>query len=116
RQKEAPDLGLVYPSDYVLVMSRVAFITANAKRPNAGKLFLDYLLSTRAQTIMANQATLFALREDVEGPHSAGALSKELGARVRPIPADMNLVSALAPAKRLPLIRKWRGTTPGAST
>ena len=26
RQKKDPDLGLVYPSDYVLVMSRVAFI------------------------------------------------------------------------------------------
>jgi iron(III) transport system substrate-binding protein len=110
RQKKDPDLGLVYPSDYVLVMSRVAFITVNAKRPNAGKLFLDYLLSARAQTIMANQATLFALREDVVGPHSAGALTKELGARVKPIPADMNLVAALAPAKRLPLIRKWQET------
>jgi len=110
RQKKDPDLGLVYPSDYVLVMSRVAFITANAKRPNAGKLFLDYLLSARAQTIMANQAMLFSLRDDVEGPYSAGALSKELGPRVKPIPADMSLVAALAPAKRLPLIRKWQET------
>jgi iron(III) transport system substrate-binding protein len=110
RQRKDPDLGLVYPSDYVLVMSRVAFITANAKRPNAGKLFLDYLLSARAQTIMANQATLFALREDVAGPHSAGALSRELGARLKPIPADMSLLAALAPAKRLPMIRKWQET------
>ena len=38
RQKKDPDLGLVYPSDYVLVMSRVAFITKNARRPNAAKL------------------------------------------------------------------------------
>ena len=55
----------------------------NARRPNAGKLFLDYLLSARAQTIMANQATLFSLREDVDGPHSAAALSKELGSRLK---------------------------------
>jgi iron(III) transport system substrate-binding protein len=91
-------------------MSRVAFITKNARRPNAGKLFMDYLLSARAQTIMANQATLFSLRDDVEGPHSAGALAKELGSRLKPIPADMSLVAALAPAKRLPLIRKWQET------
>jgi iron(III) transport system substrate-binding protein len=110
RQRKDPDLGLVYPSDYVLVMSRVAFITKNARRPNAGKLFMDYLLSARAQTIMANQATLFSLRDDVEGPHSAGALAKELGSRLKPIPADMSLVAALAPAKRLPLIRKWQET------
>ncbi len=110
RQKKDPDLGLVYPSDYVLVMSRVAFIPKNAKRPNAARLFLDYLLSTRAQKIMANQATLFSLREDVEGPHSAAALSKQLGSRLKPIPADMSLLAALAPAKRLAMIRKWQET------
>src|SRR5262245_28937394 len=87
RQRKDPDLGLVYPGDYVLVMSRVAFITKNARRPNAGKLFMDYLLSARAQKIMANQATLFSLRDDVDGPYSAGALAKELGSRLKPIGA-----------------------------
>jgi len=110
RQRKDPDLGLVYPADYVLVMSRLAFITKNARRPNAGKLFLDYLLSARAQKIMANQATLFSLREDVEGPHSAAALTKELGDRLKPIPADMGLLAALAPAKRLAMLRKWQET------
>ncbi len=110
RQGKDPDLGLIYPDDYVLVMSRVAFIPKNARRPNAGKLFLDYLLSARAQTIMANRATLFSLREDVAGPHSAAALGKELGARLKPIPADMSLLAALAPGKRLPMIRKWQET------
>ena len=110
RQKKDPDLGLVYPSDYVLVMSRVAFIPKNAKRPNAGKLFLDYLISARAQKIMANQATLFSLREDVEGPYSAAALGKELGSRLKPISVDKGLLDALAPAKRLALLRKWQET------
>jgi iron(III) transport system substrate-binding protein len=110
RQKKDPDLGLVYPSDYVLAMSRVAIIPKNARRPNAARLFLDYLLSARAQTIMANQATLFALRDDVEGPHSAGALSREFGPRLKPIPADMSLLAALAPTRRLAMIRKWQET------
>jgi len=104
------DLGLVYPSDYVLVMSRVAFIPKNAKRPNAAKLFMDYLLSARAQTIMANQAMLFSLRDDVEGPYSAPALAKELGSRLKPIPVDMSLLTALAPAKRLATMRRWQET------
>jgi iron(III) transport system substrate-binding protein len=110
RQKKDSDLGLVYPHDYVLVMSRVAFIAKNAKRPNAGKLFMDYLLSARAQTIMANQATLFSLREDVEGPYSAAALARELGSRLKPIPVDMSLLAALAPARRLAMLRKWQDT------
>jgi iron(III) transport system substrate-binding protein len=110
RQKKDPDLGLVYPGEYVLVMSRVALITKNARRPNAGKLFQDYILSARAQTIIANQAMLFSPREDVEGPYSAAALSKELGGRLKPIPADMSLLAALTPAKRLAMIRKWQET------
>jgi iron(III) transport system substrate-binding protein len=110
RQLKDPDLGLVYPDDYVLVMSRVAFIPKNAKRPNAGKLFLDYLLSARAQSIMANEATLFSIREDVDGPYSAAALTKELGATLKPIPVDMSLLAALAPAKRLATLRKWQET------
>jgi iron(III) transport system substrate-binding protein len=110
RQKKDPDLGLVYPSDYVLVMSRVAFIPKNAKRPNAGKLFLDYLISARAQKIMANQATLFSLREDVEGPYSAAALAKQLGQSLKPIPVDKGLLDALVPAKRLAILRKWQET------
>ena len=110
RQRKDPDLGLVYPGDYVLVMSRLAFITRNARRPNAAKLFVDYLISARAQKIMANQATLFALRADVEGPYSAAALQKELGDRLKPIPADLSLLAALVPAKRLATIRKWQET------
>ena len=38
------------------------------------------------------------------------SVAKELGSRLKPIPADMSLVAALAPAKRLPLIRKWQET------
>jgi hypothetical protein len=59
---------------------------------------------------MANQATLFSLREDVEGPYSAAALGKELGPRLKPIPVDKGLLDALAPAKRLALLRKWQET------
>jgi iron(III) transport system substrate-binding protein len=110
RQRKDPDLGLIYPDDYVLVMSRVAIITKGARRPNAAKLWIDYLLSTRAQSIMANQATLFSLRADVEGPHSAAALTRELGDRLKPIGIDMKLLDALVPAKRLAALRRWQAS------
>jgi iron(III) transport system substrate-binding protein len=110
RQRKDPDLGLIYPDDYVLVMSRVALIPKNARRPNAGKLFVDYLLSARAQKIMANESALFSLREDVAGPYSAGALARDLGPRLKPIPVDRSLLDALAPAKRLAMMRKWQET------
>jgi iron(III) transport system substrate-binding protein len=110
RQKKDADLGLVYPSDYTQVMSRVAFVTKNARHPNAGKLFMDYLLSERGQKIMANQAVLYSVREDVQGPYSAAALNKEMGAKLKPIALEPGLLAALAPTKRLPVMRKWQET------
>ena len=86
------------------------FMAQGAPHPHAAALFMDYLLSARAQKLMANQSMLFALRDDVEGPYSAGALSKELGSRLKPIPVDMSLLTALAPAKRLATMRRWQET------
>src|SRR4051794_31324046 len=67
RSKKDPNLGIVTPKDYTLVTSRVAFISKQAKNPDGAKLFLDYLLSKRGQTIVATKAELYSLRPDVEG-------------------------------------------------
>src|SRR5476649_2377097 len=53
RAKKDPNLGIVLPSDYTMVTSRVAFIAKAAKSPNTGKLFLDYMLSKRGQEVVA---------------------------------------------------------------
>ncbi len=110
KQQKSPELGIVYPSDYTLGLSRIAFISAKAKNPNAAKLFLDYLLSKRGQTILANQSLLFSIRSDVEGPATAGALQKQLGEKLKPIPVSAKLLEYLDPAKRLEVLSKWKQT------
>src|SRR5213075_1205017 len=45
RAKKDPNLGVVLPKDYTLVLSRVMFIGKQAKNPNAPKLWTDYILS-----------------------------------------------------------------------
>lgn len=50
-----PDLAIVFPSDYTLVVSRIAFIPQAAAHPAAGKLFLDFLLSEAGQILMTRQ-------------------------------------------------------------
>ncbi|KAG0731178.1 hypothetical protein G6F23_015565 [Rhizopus arrhizus] len=54
RAKSDPSLGVAYPTDYALVLSRVAFISKKAKNRNAAKLWMDYLLSQKGQEIMAS--------------------------------------------------------------
>ena len=107
--KKDPNLGYVYPHDYTLVITRVMLIGKKAANPNAAKLWVDYLLSKRGQTVLADRADLSSLRTDVEGANSATALAKAIGPSVRPIPLDADLLAAFSDqTKRLAFLRQWQ--------
>jgi iron(III) transport system substrate-binding protein len=108
KQRKDPNLGVVYPKDYTLVMSRIALIPKVAKHPNAGKVFLDYLLSARGQEIIANKAVLFSIRSDVQGEYTAAALSKAMGTSLKPIPVSTSLLVYLDQSKRLEFLKQWQ--------
>lgn len=50
-----PDIEVVLPQDYTLVMSRIAMIPQRARHPAAAKLFLDFLLSKQGQRRLAER-------------------------------------------------------------
>jgi iron(III) transport system substrate-binding protein len=108
RQQKDQSIGIVFPKDYLLAFSRIAFIPKGARHPNAGKLFLDYILSKRAQTIMANKALIYALRDDVEGQATAANLNKEFGKNLKPIEVGPDLLTALDKTKRLDFLKRWQ--------
>jgi iron(III) transport system substrate-binding protein len=113
RAKKDPSIGIVYPKDYTTVMSRVMFAAKGAKNPNAAKLWLDYILSKRGQTIVANQAELGSIRADVEGDQTLAGLTKTLGATLRPIPVGPELLVYLDQTKRLDFIKQWQAAIKG---
>ena len=43
-----PDIGVVFPEDYTLVLSRLQLIARRAARPNAARLWLDHTLLPRS--------------------------------------------------------------------
>ena len=108
RAKSDPSLGVAYPTDYALVLSRVAFISKKAKNRNAAKLWMDYLLSQKGQEIMANQADLASVRDDIEGDNDVDGMTKKLGASLKPIPVNETLLDYLEQTKRLQFIKDWR--------
>jgi iron(III) transport system substrate-binding protein len=112
RSKKDPNIGIVLPSDYTMVTSRVAFISAKAKSPNAAKLFLDYLLSKRGQEVVA-KADLYTLRSDIESDASLKAVSKLIGDKARPVPIDQTLLETLDQTKRLAFLSKWQQAKKG---
>jgi iron(III) transport system substrate-binding protein len=105
--KKNPNLAMVWPSDYTLIATRVAFVPAKAKHPAAGKLFLDYLLSKQGQDVIA-KAELYSIRADVEGTETAKAVNEKLGDRARPIPVSAELLETLKQDKRLDFMNKWQ--------
>jgi iron(III) transport system substrate-binding protein len=108
RAKKDPSIGIAFTTDYNLVLSRLAFVSKNAKNPNAGRLFLDYLLSKRGQTIAAEQAELFSVRTDISGKDSGVGFAKELGSAVKPIAVSTDLLAGLDQTKRLEFLKQWQ--------
>jgi iron(III) transport system substrate-binding protein len=108
RAKKDPSIGIAFTKDYNLVLSRVIFINKSAKNANAAKLWLDYILSKRGQTIIANDAQLFAIRSDVTGATTSAELNKQLGAALKPMPVNTELLEYLDQTKRLAFLKKWK--------
>jgi iron(III) transport system substrate-binding protein len=114
RAKKDPNLGVVLPKDYTLVLSRVLFIGKGAKNPNAAKVWTDYVLSTRGQKLIGSDVELFSIRNDVDAEYTAASLNKQLGNNVKPIPVSSEIVSYLDPKKRLEFLNSWKTTLASA--
>ncbi|KVC69590.1 iron ABC transporter substrate-binding protein [Burkholderia ubonensis] len=108
KAKKDKSIGYVFPKDYTQIVSRLATISKKAKSPNAAKLWVDYLLSQRGQTLIANQANLYAIRADVNGETSAASLTKELGDSLKPIQIGTGLLVYLDQSKRLAFLKQWQ--------
>ncbi len=108
RAKKDPSIGVGFTTDYNLVLSRVIFISKSAKNTNAAKLWVDYLLSKRGQTLIANEAQLFAIRSDVTGATTSAALTKQLGAALKPMPVRPEQLEYLDQTKRLAFLKQWK--------
>jgi iron(III) transport system substrate-binding protein len=108
RAKKDPSIGVAFTSDYNLVLSRLVFVAKNAKNPNGGKLWVDYLLSKRGQTMAAQQAELYSVRTDMTGKDSGAGFAKELGSAVKPIAVNEELLQGLDQTKRLEFLKQWQ--------
>lgn len=62
-----PDLGMIMPRDYTLLMSRLAIIPVRAQHGAAARLFLDYLLSREGQQHLVT-VKMPSVRSDVANP------------------------------------------------
>jgi len=104
-----PNIGIVLPGDYTLILSRIAFINRQAPHPEEARIWMDYLLSRRGQSLL-NETGLFSVRDDVStSNHSASELRRQLGNAFRPIVISTGLLTYLDRMKRELFLGSWDG-------
>ena len=103
-QKTHPELVIVYPTDYVLDLSRVGFVTAQAKHPNAAKLFLDFLLSRQGQQILKRHG-MGPVRDDLSVPSEQSRIDPM---RTQAIRIGPGLLPDLDSLVRAQFLRRWK--------
>jgi iron(III) transport system substrate-binding protein len=108
RQTRDPSLGVILPRDYTLVMSRIALIPTDARHPNASKVFLDYILSARGQTLLAKRH-MAPVRADVAPPEGARPTVEA----ARAIGVGPALLANLEQLTRQRFLKDWRRTLKG---
>ena len=108
RARRDSAIGVVMPKDYTLVMSRIALVSKTAPHPNAGRLWLDYLLSVRGQSILSTRSELFSIRTDVAGEFTAATLRQTLGNSLRAIGVGPALLVYQDQVKQQEFLRRWR--------
>lgn len=104
RAKVDQDLGVIFPSDYTLLLSRVALIPRSAAQPELARRFVDYLLSRGGQTLLARHS-LGSVRDDMR-PAIPGHVDVERA--LRPIALSVDLLTYLDQAKRRRFIKDWK--------
>ena len=94
-------LGVVYPEDYTLMLSRAAMIPAEAINPDAAGALIDFLLSGEGRAALDAQHMLTS-------PAEMGAAASA----VRPIRLSPTLLVGLDQERRRQFLDLWRTTFP----
>ncbi|KMO36163.1 iron ABC transporter substrate-binding protein [Methylobacterium tarhaniae] len=108
RAKDDPRLGVVLPSDYLLVTSRIAFIPKAARHKAAAGLFLDYMLSREGQARLAARSVTPS-RPDARRPDDPVVTAPN----PRPIAVGPELLTSLDQIKRSRTLKQWRRAIEG---
>jgi iron(III) transport system substrate-binding protein len=104
RAREDPSIGVVFPADYIILMSRIAFIPVAAQHPESAKLFLDYLLSERGQKFLLTRS-VGPVRV---GLGADGVIPADHIDAVKPIHIGPELLTYLDQSKRASFLKEWR--------
>ncbi|MEL0656954.1 ABC transporter substrate-binding protein [Pseudoalteromonas issachenkonii] len=100
-----PNIIVVQPKDYTSVIMRSAIIPKKSKNVKGAQQFLDYLLSTKGQTDMANFTNFEPINNEVRTtqPHLLDTSEGQL----RPVPLGIQILVINDEMKRQIILQEW---------
>lgn len=107
RAESSDNIVVVYPKDYTLAVSRTAIIPKSAPHPYVAHVFLEYMLSRRAQAILTEESRLSAVRPEVAGQVGELVRTGTGGDQLRPISLGPGLLVYLDDQKRQRFLNLW---------
>lgn len=108
RAASSPDLEIVLPRDYTLVLSRAAILPRNAQNTEAGRAFLDFMLSRDGQAAMAASGTMIPISPELRGPWTRSWVEEKADGPLRPIPVAPRLMVGLDSQVQARFLKEWR--------
>ncbi|WP_287882809.1 MULTISPECIES: ABC transporter substrate-binding protein [Paracoccus] len=109
-----PDVGVILPRDFTVVVSRVALVPAAARQPGLGADFLAFLMSPEGQGLLSRTLRLSAVSLEVAGqPGPTGGMQDLAGLRLKPVPVSPGLLAYLDQATRAKLLARWNKALAG---
>lgn len=109
RADRNPDIVVVAPDDYTLVLARAALIPRHAAKPELAGEFIDFLLSEPGRSALRSANLIVDTSESV---HAAMRLPENPEVSLRPIPLSVALLVGLDQHKRREFIARWRAAFP----
>lgn len=110
RASADPNLSIVAPDDYTLLLSRAALVPSHASQPQLAGELVDFLLSP------AGRAVLTRVHLIVDPAEISAGQSPDTPTILRPIPLSPVLLLGLDAQRRAQFIALWRKTFPGPHT
>ena len=105
RAQEDDRLKMILPKDYTLMLMRAALIPKGAPNAEDAGIFLDFLLSDKAQKMMQTQGLLFPIRPDLNNPNDPYVVNAPGPTGI--IELDQQLLVGRDYAKQKRFIRNW---------
>lgn len=109
RADENPDIVVVAPNDYTLVLARSALIPAHSDAPELAGTLIDFLLSPPGRAALRDSNLIV---DTDANAHKALRLPENPEISLRPIPLSPALLVGLDQHKRQEFVTRWRSTFP----